>query len=168
MGFFMAKVKCVFCGQTFDRDAEDYVQVRYHRYAHRRCAEKEDPQKLKEESDRDLFYQYIKELFGPDYDYVRINRLAEGYQRKYGYTFNGMYLTLKYFYEIRNGIKGETNESVGIIPYVYEQAKKYYYQIHLAQEKNKSVILKTEKDIVRIKPPRARQIKKLWFEGEEE
>ena len=55
MGFFMAKVKCVFCGQAFDRDAEEYVQVRAKRYAHKRCAEKQDPQKLKEESDRDLF-----------------------------------------------------------------------------------------------------------------
>ena len=166
MGFFMAKAKCLFCGQTFERDTEEYVQVRTNRYAHKRCAEKQDPQKLKDESDRDIFYQYIKELFGPNYDYVRINRMAEGYQKKYNYTFRGMYFTLKYFYEVRNGARGEANESVGIIPYVYEQAKRYYYQIHLAQERNKSVILKRDRDIVRIKSPRAKKIKKLWFEGE--
>ena len=33
-------VKCYYCGKTFNRDKEPFVQVGSRRYAHKLCAEK--------------------------------------------------------------------------------------------------------------------------------
>ena len=50
-----------------------------------------------------------------------------------------MLKSLKWFYEIKHGDKESANGRIGIIPYIYEDAKKYYYQLYLAQERNKNV-----------------------------
>ena len=34
------KVKCYYCGKTFDRDKEPFIQINSRRYAHTSCGEK--------------------------------------------------------------------------------------------------------------------------------
>jgi hypothetical protein len=52
------------------------------------------------------------------------------YIKKYfndGMTYKGMNNALIYFYEIKKGNKTKANESIGIMPYIYEEAQKYFY-----------------------------------------
>lgn len=67
-----------------------------------------------------------------------------------------MLKSLKWFYEIQGGNKDSSNGRIGIIPYIYEDAKKYYYNLYIAQQKNKDVKNYTlvTKEIV-ISSPRA-------------
>lgn len=46
-----------------------------------------------------------------------------------GMTYNGMTGTLIYFYEIKKMAKDKANNGIGIIPYVYEEARDYYKKI---------------------------------------
>ena len=51
------KVKCFFCGVTFDRDKEPFVQIGARRYAHMSCSNKDGAkEKIHEQDDRDKFY----------------------------------------------------------------------------------------------------------------
>ena len=43
-----------------------------------------------------------------------------------GMTFKGMTHTLVYFYEIKKNSIEKSNDGIGIIPYVYDEARKFY------------------------------------------
>ena len=46
---------------------------------------------------------------------------------------------LHWFYHINNGSLEEGHGGIGIIPFIYDQCRKYYQDIYKAQEKNKEV-----------------------------
>ena len=71
----MAKhlVKCLYCGQQFDREAEPTKQVSARRYAHLKCWEEHYLNLSQEEKDIEEFYNYTKELFKEDYNYILTN-----------------------------------------------------------------------------------------------
>ena len=72
----MAKimVKCLYCGQMFDRNDSTipFVKPKANRYAHQKCFEERDKLVSKEQQEKDKFYQYCKELFGSKFDFVKI------------------------------------------------------------------------------------------------
>jgi hypothetical protein len=65
--------------------------------------------------------------------------------------------TLHWFYDINHGSKEEGYGGVGIIPYVYDQAKEYYATLSTAEEKNKDVTMLRDSVIFNIQSPRAWQ-----------
>jgi hypothetical protein len=61
-----------------------------------------------------------------------------------------------YFYEIKGNSIDKANGGIGIVPYVYEDAKKYFYTIYMAQAQNQDKDIKSfvKKGItVKIAPP---------------
>lgn len=133
-----AMVKCLYCGERFDRLSEPNVKIG-RRYAHQKCYEAQDDKTLKEQQDKHEFFDYIKEIYGSDYNFVSISKQAESYIKQYNFTYSGMLKSLKWFYEVQKNDKESANGRIGIIPYIYEDAKKYYYNLYLAKEKNKGV-----------------------------
>ena len=122
------KVKCLYCGEQFDRDIEPTKQVSTRRYAHLKCWEEHLANMSQEEKDIAAFYDYTRQLFGEDYNYLLTKKLAERYVKENQYTYSGMLKALKYWYEVRkNPIN--TDRGVGIIPYVYKNAYDYYYAL---------------------------------------
>jgi hypothetical protein len=77
----MAKhiVKCIYCNQQFDREAEPTKQVSARRYAHLQCWQDHQANMSQEEKDMEAFYDYAKTLFGEDYNYILTIKLAEQY-----------------------------------------------------------------------------------------
>ena len=57
-------VKCLYCGQSFDTNEEEYVKPNSRRYAHASCAHAHEANKSQEEKDKEALEAYIKELFG--------------------------------------------------------------------------------------------------------
>lgn len=133
-----AYVKCLYCGEKFDRLKEPNVKIG-RRYAHKSCYEAQDEQTLKQDKDKHDFFEYIKELYGEDYNYISISKQAENYIKQYDFTYSGMLKSLKWFYEVKGSSKEGSNGRIGIIPYIYNDAKKYYYNLYLAQQRNKDV-----------------------------
>ena len=133
-----AIVKCLYCGLQFDRLSEPNIKIG-RRYAHKSCYESQDAEELKKQKDKHDFFEYIKTIYGSDYNYISISKQAENYIKQYNFTYRGMLKSLKWFYEVKNGNKESSNGRIGIIPYVYEDAKKYYYDLYLAQQRNKDI-----------------------------
>ena len=85
----------------------------------------------REKDDRDALFYYIYKLFGPvseDQPVSKHNIAQMQKFRKQGMPYQGQLLTLKYFYEVEGHTTERSNGSIGIIPYVYSQAKLYYTQ----------------------------------------
>lgn len=132
-------VKCVYCKSTFDRAKEAYVQVANLRYAHKECAEKNQIQKSQQETDYDNLVNYIEKLFGVGYVSAKVAKQIKDYRELYGYTYSGMLGTLVYWYEVKQAAIDKANGGIGIVPYIYEQAKEYYAKINTANNLNASV-----------------------------
>ena len=136
----MAKawVKCLYCGEKFDRLSEPNVKIG-RRYAHKKCYEAQSNEDIKAQQDKHDFFEYIKQIYGEDYNYILISKQAENYIKQYNFTYSGMLKSLKWWYEVKRNSKESANGRIGIIPYIYEDAKKYYYNLYLAQQRNKDI-----------------------------
>ena len=145
-------VICLYCKKTFDRDKEPTKQVSARRYAHLQCWEDHLANMTQEEKDIEAFYDYTKNLFGQNYNYILTKKLAEKYVRENNYTYSGMLKTLKWYYEKEGHSIEKSNGSIGIMPYIYNQALNYYYALYQAQLVNK------EKDINNFIVPKEREI----------
>lgn len=164
----MAKhmVKCLYCSQQFDTNAEEYIQVNKKRYAHKKCAEDYEANKTQEQKDKEALEEYILQLFQVEFIHPRVAKQIKEYIEKYNYTYTGIHKALKYFYEIKNNDISKANQGIGIVPYVYKQSFDYYYALWLAQEKNKDKEIqgyKPEVIEIKIKEPQLKPKKRKLF-----
>jgi hypothetical protein len=139
-------VKCAICGETFDRDKIQAVKHGARRYAHLRCnpagelvTSEVDPEKIKEQQALNDLEMYAKELLQDDYNPARVRKQINDYHQRYGYSYDGMKKTLIYWYEIKGQSKEKANGGIGIIPFIFNDAKNYYYSLYLAQIANKDI-----------------------------
>ena len=144
-------VKCLNCGKQFDANVIPYVKIGT-RYAHKSCSNSEI---AKTEKEKDAFFQTIKSIYGPKYNYMLINTQAEGYIQQYGYTWSGMAKCLNWFYNINHNSLEEGHGGVGIIPYIWDEVYKYYYDLYKAQEKNKRITAQNPVIEFNIQSPRS-------------
>ena len=119
-------VKCQLCGTQLDKkDAVRFEDKNYHA-----CCAIEMEFKLK-------IYSYVARLFkfknerkpGP----VIMSQL-KNFMEKYDYTYNGIYHTLIYCYDIKKMSIAKAKEGIGIVPYVYEEAQEYFKNFYKKQQ----------------------------------
>jgi hypothetical protein len=77
-------------------------------------------------------------LFNYDYVPPRAKRQINQFIQEYNYTYSGMLKALVYFYEIKGGDRDAAHDGVGIIPFIYQDAYNYYYNLWLAKQKNEN------------------------------
>ena len=126
-------VICYYCKQKFNRDKEPFVQISARRYAHQKCAEEHENSISEEEKELAKLYEYIKNLLGEDYNAARVTKQIKDYQKN-GMSYSGILKTLIYFYEVKKNNIDKANGSIGIIPFVYQDAYNYYYNLFMAQQ----------------------------------
>ena len=114
-------------------------------------------------------------LFGDAYVSPRIRKQINDYVNTYNFTYSGILKALTYFYEIKDGDKDKANNGIGIVPYVYKDAFNYYYNLWLAQQKNKDFKYEEyhpEEIVIKIPRPqrsiKKRQLFTFLDEGENE
>ena len=135
-------VICSICKERFDRDKFPAVLVSSRRYAHASCAGQLTPEQAKEEKDYKELESYIIKLFNLEHMDGRITLQIKKYMQDHPeYTYSGIKRTLEYFYEIKGNSIDKANGGIGIVPWVYEEARRYYYNQWLLTQKN------AEKDI---------------------
>lgn len=156
------KVKCPHCSQTFDRDKEEFVQIK-NRYFHKACYEELEKSKSVEEASLRELEKYIMKLFNEEFISAKVRTQIKQMRDRYNYSYSGILKTLIYYFEVKKGSLEKANNGIGIVPYVYKDAYEYYLNIYNAQKKNK------DKDIttcvskgrkIHIKPP-VRKLKKI-------
>lgn len=95
-----------------------------------------------------ILEEYIKDILEIDKISPLIKKQIKKYTEEDGMTYLEIRDTLKYFFELKNGNKTKA-QGIGIVPYVYDEAKKYYQKIYDITEKAKKVEIKSsiEKNI---------------------
>lgn len=177
----MGKRKCVICSNWIE-NGEETVPYK-NRLAHVQCfnsmmkmAVKSNSQKkatkskrpkkinpkeigecLTEEESRQKrsLINYVEKVFGEKANaktYTQIKNLMRDYPY---FTYVGLEQSIKFFYEIKeNPI---TNQGMGIVPYVYDQAQEYFKTLGEVQSHNASISNVNElyaHKKVRIAPPK--------------
>ena len=130
------RVKCYYCGKTFDRDKEEFVLVSTRRYAHKSCADGAQKSEFQEVKDKEELEAYIMKLFNTEYVDARIQKQIKQYKEDYNFSYSGMRKALYYFYEIKGNSLEKSNGGIGILPYIYKRAHDYYYALWQAQQNN--------------------------------
>lgn len=204
----MATVKCLYCGESFNREKIAYVKPRSNRYAHASCylrKRKEDSttpeleifdptdvviccvckkpinkkkdkykqiannqyahypecyelEEKREKTDAELLNRYIINLFHWDYVHPRVKKQINNYIETYNFTYSGIQKSLEYFYDIKGNSLENAHESIGIVPYIYQDAYNYFYSIWKARQRNENIKAKDfipKVKEVRIPPPQA-------------
>lgn len=130
--------KCYLCNQAI---LKDKVVKRGDRNFHEAC--------LVEYEDRLALFDYCCKIWGLKAPGPLITKQAKNFRDK-GYTYKGMMFTLKYFYEVKhndpNKFKG--NETIGIIPYVYEEAKQFYSTLSDQKKEIATQLIEQQKQMV--------------------
>ena len=154
----MAKhmVVCKICGKRFDTNEEPFVKVSSTRYAHEACV----TEKEQKDIEKYELEEYIKQLFHITKITGKIDKQIKKYVTEYNYSYTGIQRCLIYFYEIKGNSLDKANEGIGIVPYIWEEVRQYYYNLWLAQQKNISKDLSMIKTINITIPPPERKIKK--------
>lgn len=117
----------------------------------------EENKKLKEMmlDDRDVLWFYIVRLFGKcDEDNIvsnhNLNLMQKFYQK--GMPYRGQYLTLKYYYEVQHHKVRQDYLTIGLIPYIYDEALRYWKGRAKHQDEiTEAIKRQLEKDRVEIK-----------------
>ena len=128
--------KCLYCGGDIDITKDEYCMARANRYAHKECYEKNS-------SPDEIFipqiYSYLKTQVHITYDYPKCEKQRIYFVTKLGYTNEGIYNALRYFYGVKKASPDKSGNRIGIVPYVYEEAKEYYKNLE-----NKQKLIKRE------------------------
>lgn len=108
-------------------------------------------------ADEKLFVGYIKQLTGNNPD-VKTYTLAKKYTSEYGLKYADLVTALRYFYEIKENKYDPARFSLGIVPYIVEEAMRYFTDLDETIKKNQEIdtsgFYKTQ--IVNIKQGRKR------------
>lgn len=165
--------KCIYCNIQFDRDKEEFEQVSERRYAHKACFDKVEASKSQAEKDYEALERYIKDLFDIQVLNATITKQIKTFRENFGLSYTGILSTLKWWTEIKKEKMEDKNYGIAIVPYIYDQAKEYYYSMYKANQVNESLDLEHYKpkiEIVNIPPPSVRRdppkLMEFWKESE--
>lgn len=123
------QVLCPRCNKKNNK--EDTVQIgrRYYCIECAKLTKQEKEQKAEGRESWNLLFDYICELYNIKKPTgMMFRQLKEFRSNPYNFTDEGMYLTLKYYYDTldNNVIEGT---GLGIIPYYYDKAKEHWETI---------------------------------------
>lgn len=145
----MAKhiVKCPLCGESFDTNEIQAVKVGARRYGHASCyPDNKDfvsmpPKKeeTKEQKDMKALKAYINEIYGKSANWILITKQIKEFQKEYQYSLSGILKTLMWFYGIKGNSPEKSNGGIGIVPFAYNDAFNYYYNLFVAQSQNENI-----------------------------
>lgn len=128
---------CYYCGKSFDITKEEFRMAVTNRYAHVECYNKNHS------SDDEFIskiYKFLKEEVLITYDFAQCERQRKNFITKFGYTNEGILNALKYFYKVKKQSPEKSGNRIGIVPYVYNEAKEYYSTLEKKQKQLTKVV----------------------------
>lgn len=131
-------VTCFTCKTKIPKEQAVY---RYKKYYCEKCLS----QAVQESQDYKDLIDYICQLYNISAPTPMILSQIKNYKDNMGYTYKGMKTTLDYFYVLKDNVLDDRTHGVGIIPFVYDEAKQFYIErrdstAHLTPEKIKSIL----------------------------
>jgi hypothetical protein len=151
-------VTCPWCGQKFERDNPEYRPIKSGtRWYHGDCYDaiqelnkkqiaeskerntQQEIEKARTARVKDLAYQWL----GDSANFSRISLTIKSLIKE-GWTADDIYNTLYYWVVVRQESAEKANGNIGILPYIKDDADKYYKQQQEAEERAANI---TEDDI---------------------
>lgn len=131
----MGIVHCRICGGAIDRQKEKenevWIMPSKNYYYHKTCYE--TFRRAKPEIDDDwcaYIYDFLSRDLKVKYNFFLCEQQRQKFTNPKGqgkrYTNKGIYLSLKYFYEIQHNDWSKSNGGIGIIPFIYDDAAAYW------------------------------------------
>ncbi len=93
----------------------------------------EEKQKPTEDTDWDILFRYICELYRIDRPTGMMFKQLKEFRQDYGYTDIGIYHTLRYYYEVL-GNEVLEGTGLGIVAYYYDRARRHIMQVYDVSE----------------------------------
>ncbi|EQM25383.1 hypothetical protein N399_24340 (plasmid) [Bacillus licheniformis CG-B52] len=146
------RVKCPYCETYLDKD--DAIPYKK-RYYHQNCF---NTWKMEAEHRKELI-KYICELYKIDAPTGMMLKQIKEFQEEYKYKLKGIKLALRYFHETLGNPVRE-GDGLGIVPFIYEEAKADYLQKKAIEESVEEAKKHKQKEsIVIIKKQNRKNIK---------
>ena len=119
------------------------------------AAENNNVKQSKKHSDKSYqsLEQYILQLFGYKKLPVNISKQIEKFTTTYEYTYYGIEKALEYFYVLQEHPAQKNLYSIGIVPYIYDEAGDYYQKVEAASQADEGKTIDQTVVSLRIKPP---------------
>ena len=140
--------ECRICHLAIKKEKEkeniDWIMPSKNYYYHKKCYEtwKETP--TSEQDWIDLIYDFLSRDLKVSYDYFKCSAQIKKFWKENKINPKGIYFTLKYFYEIKNNTWSKGYGGLGIVPYVFTEAKNYWIE---QERKKHGFIEQLEKQI---------------------
>jgi len=148
------KVKCPHCEKMMDKESAVPHQKRYY---HEACLK----DKQKSIDDRKDLIAYICELYRIDAPTGMMLKQIKEYETDFKYKLKGIELALRYFYETSENRPRE-GDGIGIVPFVYEKAKKHYMlKKNVEKSVREAAGKEIEQKVVTVKSPEMKVKKKI-------
>ena len=136
-------VHCRICKKEIDKHKSkeeiDWIMPSRNFYYHTECynkwkRDKENPNAV---LDDDLWFDSLKDYLAKDLkmavDYEKVTSQWKNFI-KGGKTAKGIYLTIKYFYEVAHGDIKKSEGGIGIVQYIYSESCKYWNERERREE----------------------------------
>ena len=171
MWFIIAHVViCPYCKIKFDTDKEPFVKPNSQRYAHVLCHENFLAKQNEEDKSKENLIKYIRNLFGIQVIPPKVWKQLKTYTEQYHYTYVGILNALIYAFEVKHNDISKACGGIGIVPYCYLDAQKYFESIEQSNTRNEQKMRETDSGVQIIevyipvpvrKPARRRKFKFL-------
>ena len=148
--------ECRFCHIQIDKTKEiegvDWIMPSKNWYYHKSCYDTWKAAPATDEEWKLLIYDFLARDLKVKYNYHLCEAQITKFWKENKINPKGIYFTLKYFYEIKNNPWEKGHGGLGIVPWVFVDAKNYWIE----QEKKKRGFLKSiesnlkEKTIIKI------------------
>lgn len=151
-------VTCRFCGKKdINRNTQEegvvWCQTSPRFYYHIDCYEKQlagiEKKRKKEITEEQIpdawlesVYYYLQQDLKIVCNYAKLYKEWKRLIQK-GRTPKGIYFALKYFYDVKHGDTSKSGGSIGIVDYIYDEAKNYWENIEI---RNNGIVDKLEQE----------------------
>lgn len=124
-------VTCRICKQKINRNLEiegvDWIMPSKNYFYHKKCYEDwKFSEPLKDEEWVHYIYDFLSRDLKVSYNYHLCEAQRKKFIKENKFTNKGIFFSLKYFYDIKNGDWKKSHQSIGIIPYIYQEACSYW------------------------------------------
>lgn len=151
--------KCPICDKEVEKIEGEFVKHSSKTY-HNNCYQQFELRK----QHRSELLEYICDLYNMKVPTGFILKQIKDLETDSGYTLKGIELSLRYFHEIEgNSVesanKKYTTQGIGIVPYVYENAKKFYTNLQQLRSSNAQIDYSIDEETIISSPPKTRKKK---------
>ena len=153
------KPTCPYCKKEVEgKEFKKHQNRKYHIECYQKMVNEKYENSKKNDSQQEL-YEYVCKLFGIKELTPLINQQIRNFVERDKLKYQGILYSLKYYFEICENELTDDIRGIGIVPYIYEDAKNFYLEkqqsIKINQDKkdwDKTITKKT----IKIKIPDAK------------